>query len=92
MKTYLVFDASLQKEVPHTAELVKGEIVLTSTESGRFIKIDASLTPEQIKEVIAKHKVNNEGLVPIDEAKIAEEQKAQEDGMVDALSGLEIPE
>ena len=72
-KSILVFNAELQKETPHTIDVDgNGEIVLTCTKTGRFLKFAKGTTPAELKELLEKHKTVNEGQISqasIDEAK-----------------------
>lgn len=67
-----------------------GEISEQDTLCGRVIKVSAELSAEQIKEYFQKHKDSNQGHIVIDEVKLAEERKVQEETMVNALADLEI--
>jgi hypothetical protein len=74
-QTVMMFDASLQREAPHTIDIDgNGEIVLTSAETGRFVKLPATTTPDELKAYIAEHKAANEGQITV--ASI-EEKKAE---------------
>lgn len=57
-----IFDASLQKSVDHTLEIdANGEVVATSTESGRQIKFPAGLTKSDFEKAVADHEESNSG-------------------------------
>lgn len=61
-KTVLMFDASIQKDVEHKVDIDgNGEIVLTSIETGRFVKLPAGTTAEGVKAYVEAHKASNEG-------------------------------
>lgn len=63
-KTILMFDASLQRDVPHTIDIDgNGEIVITSVESGRFIKLPKETDAAGLRAYIETHKAANEGQV-----------------------------
>lgn len=80
-KTVTAFDAELQKDTPHTMDVDgNGEVVLTSTESGHFIKFPRGTSAEQIREYLAVHKGVNEGQVT---EKSIEEEKAK---IIEALT------
>ena len=74
-KTILVFCAEEQKETKHTLDIAgNGEIVLTCVTDGRSLKFPKGTTADGLKELIAKHKISNEG--QISQAKLdAEKEK-----------------
>ena len=60
----VMFDASLQKDCDHTIDIDgAGEIVLTSVESGRFIKLPKDTDAAGLTAYIAAHKAANMGQV-----------------------------
>lgn len=63
-KTILVFSAELQKETEHTVDIDgAGEVLLTCTETGRFLKFPRGTSAEELKALLAKHKEANEGQI-----------------------------
>jgi len=63
-KTILVFNAELQRETSHTIDIDgNGDVLLTCTQTGRFLKFPNGTTAKQLKEHIARHKAANEGQV-----------------------------
>ena len=82
-----IFDASIQKEVPHKLEVDQnGEIVATSTESDRSIKFPSGLTHAQFEKAIADHKKGTEGQQVISK----EELEAREADLKKSNSLLEF--
>lgn len=64
MITKLIFNAELQKETVHELSASQnGEIVATCRETGRILKFPAGVTREKFDELVAAHKVANEGQV-----------------------------
>lgn len=73
-----VFDASLQKEVAHTLEVdANGEIVATSTESGRQVKFPAGLTKTEFEKAVKEHEENNSGQQVISPEEVAAQEAAR---------------
>jgi len=82
-KKVVMFDASLQKDCDHTIDIDgAGEIVLTSVESGHFVKFPAGTDAAQLAELIAAHKAANEG--QITQASIEEKKAA----LIAGLTGI----
>lgn len=74
-KKVVMFDASLQKDCDHTIDIDgSGEIVLTSVESGRFVKLPADTDSASLAAFIESHKAANEGQLTVEalDAKKAE--------------------
>lgn len=66
-KTIAVFSAELQRETPHEIDIDgNGEIVLTCTETGRFLKFPKGTTADELKAKLAEHKAANEGQVSME--------------------------
>ena len=94
MATIEIFDASLQRDVPHELSVnpENGEIVATSTESDRSIKFAAGLNAGQIRGLLVKHKQANEGQVTVEESfsvldeLVATEPEQTPDEVVDSES------
>lgn len=62
----VMFDASLQRECDHTIDIDgNGEIVLTSVESGSFVKLPADTDAAGLASFVAAYKSANEGQVSI---------------------------
>lgn len=57
---------------------------------GRSIKVNAELTPEEIKEFLASHKQDNLGQTPINEAAIAKKQEEMAVKVEEALADIAI--
>jgi hypothetical protein len=80
--TVIMFDASLQRECAHTLDIAQnGEIVLTSIESGRFVKLPAGTDAAGVADFIAKHKAANEGQITVDA------MEAEKQALLDSLNG-----
>lgn len=80
--TIQMFDASLQRECDHTVDIDgNGEVVLTSVESGRFVKLPKGTDADGVRAYIAAHRSANEGQVT---QEMIEEQKAA------ILAGLKL--
>lgn len=61
-----MFSAELQRDSEHTLEIdSNGEIVLTCTETGRFIKFPGTSTVESMKAQMEAHRVANVGQVTL---------------------------
>lgn len=73
-QTIQVFDAELQQEAAHTVDIDQnGEIVLTSVETGRFLKFPAGTSPAELEVLLGKHKEENTGQLSM---AVIEEEKA----------------
>ena len=78
---------------PVTTKVVNPETQETEDDikpCGRFIKVPASLSADEIKAFVLAHKEANAGQIPVDEVKIAAEKKAHEENMVNALSEFSL--
>ena len=65
-KTVLLFDETLQKEVPHTLDIdANGEVVLTSTKSGHSVKLPRGTDGDALKAFIKTHKEQNAGKITV---------------------------
>lgn len=63
-KAILMFCANDQRETEHTLDIDgNAEVVLTCVECGRFQKLPAGTTAEDIKVFVEKHKASNEGQI-----------------------------
>lgn len=63
-QTTKVFNAGLQRETEHTVDIDgSGEIVLTCTETGAFLKLPAGTDAAGLKAYVEAHKASNEGQV-----------------------------
>jgi hypothetical protein len=65
-KKVVAFDATLQKDVDHAVDIDgNGEVVLTSVESGHFIKFSGVATAADLEAKLAAHKAANLGQVTL---------------------------
>lgn len=69
----IAFSAELQRDTEHTVDIDgNGEVIVTCTETGRFLKFPAGTTGAELKDLLAKHKADNSGQITqasIDERK-----------------------
>lgn len=80
-KTIMCFSAELQKETPHTIDIDgNGEIVLTCTETGRFLKFPKGTIASDLKSLMASHKDANLGQLSV------EQLEAQKKALLDELT------
>ena len=64
--TITMFDAELQRDAEHTLTVDgNGEVVLTSVETGRFVKLPKGTTPDELKAYVEAHKAANMGQVSV---------------------------
>lgn len=57
-----VFCANCQQDLPHSAAVERGDIVLTCETCDRSVKFPATMTAEELQAAVVAHKVANEGL------------------------------
>ena len=73
-----MFCANEQKETEHVLDIDgNGEIVLTCSDCGRFVKLPKGTDAEGVKKFIESHKVANEGQLSV-EAMEAEKERLLE--------------
>jgi hypothetical protein len=83
-QTILVFNADLQRESPHTLTIDgNGEVILTCTENGRFLKFPKGTTADELRALLTEHKNANEGQISVASIEAAQEE------LISALAGTE---